>query len=227
MKKVFGSAFKVSAIALAICASTAASAQTAGSWAVELGIDHYTPKSSSGDMSAPSAPGSKFDIGSDTQPFVAATYMVSDHIAVEAQLSAPFRQDLTGSGSIGGSRKLGSVRTLLPSVFAQYRFGEAQAAFRPYLGAGLSYAYFHKESGSGALTALTNTGSASPTTFQLDNTFGLGLQAGATFAFNDRWFADAAVTKTFLKTTVHYSTRQSQDLKLDPLSIRIAVGYRF
>ena len=47
------------------------------------------------------------------------------------------------------------------AITAQYHFMEAKSAFRPYVGLGLTYAYFTKETGSGALTALTNTGSSS------------------------------------------------------------------
>jgi outer membrane protein len=47
------------------------------------------------------------------------------------------------------------------------------------------------------------------------------------YAFNDRWFADLSVIKTFIKNTTHLSTGQSIDAKLDPLSVGLTVGYRF
>ena len=98
---------------------------------------------------------------------------------------------------------------------------------RPYVGLGLTYAYFQKETGSGEMTALTNTGSPNPTTFKLDNKFAVTMQLGTTYAFNEKWFADLAVTKTLLKTTAHFSTGQTQNIKLDPIGISFGVGYNF
>jgi outer membrane protein len=43
----------------------------------------------------------------------------------------------------------------------------------------------------------------------------------------DRWFVDASVVKTYLKTTSHLSTGQSIDHRLDPLSASVSLGYRY
>jgi outer membrane protein len=50
---------------------------------------------------------------------------------------------------------------------------------------------------------------------------------GATYAFNERWFLDATVLHTFLKTTTTLSTGQTLDTKLDPTTLALSVGYRF
>jgi outer membrane protein len=227
MNRNFEGAIKLLAVAAVVTASAAVSAQTAGTWSGKIGINKITPKVTSGDMSAPALPGTKADVGSDTEPVFIGSYMITDNISAELDLGLPYKHDLLGAGSISGTGKLGTAKVLPPTLFAQYRFLPASSAFRPYVGLGLTYAYFTAETGSGAMTALTNTGSSTPTTFKLDNAFGVTVQLGVTYAFNAKWFADVAVTKTYLKTTAHFSTGQTQDIKLDPVAVSAGIGYHF
>jgi outer membrane protein len=219
-------AVKVAAITLALAAGTSASAQTAGSWLVKLGYNKITPQISSGDLSAPAFPNTKTDIESASAPIFTITYMYTDNLSVELGLGAPYKHDLVGDGAIKGIGKIGTVEQLPPTIFAQYRFLEAKSAFRPYVGVGLTYAMFQKETGSAALTATTNAGGP-PTTFKVDSAFGITPHLGASYAFNDKWFADAMVSKTFIKTKTTLSTGQTQDIRLDPVSVSFSVGYRF
>lgn len=227
MSNRFESALKVLAVSAAMAASAAASAQSAGTLLVKVGIDQITPQVSSGDLSAPALPGTKAAVGSDTKPIFSVAYMFTDHISVEAFGALPFKHELSGAGSIAGTGKIGSTEVLPPTVLLQYRFMPATSKFRPYVGAGLTYAYFQKETGSGQLTALTNTGNATSTTFKLDGRFGATLGVGATFAFKDRWFADLCINKTFLKTSAKFSTGQTMDIKLDPVAVGLSLGYAF
>lgn len=196
-------------------------------WSVKVGINQISPQVSSGNMSAPALPGTQVDVSSDTQPIVSASYAYNDHFATELVLGLPYHHNLVGAGSVAGVGTVGTVEALPPTLFAQYRFLEPQAKFRPYLGLGLTYAYFQNETGSGALTALTNTGSATPTTFSVDSAWGISPQIGLMYAINEKWFTDFSVTKTFLKTTAHYSTGQTMDIQLNPISTSLAVGYHF
>ena len=228
MKKDFGSKIQILAIAAALMtASAAVSAQSAGTWSVKAGLNQITPHVDSEDMSPSALPGTKMDVGSDTQPIVTVGYMYSDNVSVELALGLPYKHDLIGDGAIRGTGKLATVEALPPTLFLQYRFLQAQSKFRPYAGLGLTYAYFQKETGSGAGTALTNPGSPVPTTFKVDAAWGITPQIGVTYALSDKWFADLCVSKTFLKTTAHYSTGQTIDLTLDPVAVSIAVGYHF
>jgi outer membrane protein len=112
------------------------------------------------------------------------------------------------------------------TLFAQYRFFEPQSAVRPYVGIGPTYAYFFNETGSGALTQLTNPG-GTPTTLKIDSKFTFTVQLGATVAFNNNWFIDAFYSKTPLKTTTTLSTGQTQENTLDPESFGLSIGYKF
>lgn len=214
----------VAASAMAFAAG--ASAQSAGQWTVKAGINKITPKVESGDISAPSLPGAKGDVGPDTKPILVFAYGLTDNISAEIDLGLPYTHKIYGAGSIEGVGELGHVQVLPPTAFIQYRFFEPSSMLRPYVGAGVTYAYFRKATGSGKMTALTNPG-GEPTTFKLDNKLTASLQAGVAVNLNERWFVDATFIKTFLKTTAHFSTGQYQDMTLNPQSVSLSVGYKF
>jgi outer membrane protein len=218
---------KLLALAAAMTVASAASAQqTAGTRLGTLGINKITPKVESGDVSAPALPGTKADVGSDTKPRFAIAYMVTDNVSAELDLGLPYKHELEGAGSIEGTGKLGTAEVLPPTAFVQYRFLPANSLFRPYVGLGITYAMFQKERGSGQLTAILNTGGPGAT-FKLDNKWAASYQIGGTVKINEKWFVDASVIKTKLKTTTHYSTGQTQDVRLDPLAVNFSIGYAY
>lgn len=212
--------------AAAMAAAAGASAQSAEQWTVKAGVNKITPKVESGDMSAPSMPGAKGDVGPDTKPLVAIGYGLTDNISAELDLGLPYTHTIYGAGSIQGVGELGKVQVLPPTAFIQYRMFEPTSMVRPYVGAGLTYAYFRKATGSGKLTALTNPGGPA-TTFKLDNKLTVSFQAGVTLNLGEKWFVDATVIKTLLKTTAHFSTGQTQEMKLNPLATSLSIGYKF
>lgn len=208
-------------------AAGATHAQTAGTWMLRGGLTSITPQVDSGNLSASSLPGTQIDADSDSRLGGGLTYMLTNHWAVDLPLALPFQHNLTGAGAIQGVGKIGEAKALPMSVFGQYRFGEAQAQFRPFVGAGLTYAKFYKERGNATLTAITGGTSSNPTTLSLDSKLALSIQAGATVALNDRWFVEGTVVKTFLKTKGTLSTGQTIDVTLDPLTLCLGIGYRF
>lgn len=203
-----------------------AQAQSAGTWMVRAGATTVSPDVTSGDLSAPSFPGTKSDVDADTQLGGGISYMYTDNISVDLPLALPFKHKINGAGAIAGVGQIGSVEVLPMTVFLQYRFLEAGAKFRPYVGLGATYAYFFNEEGSGRLTALTNPGGP-PTKLSIDSKFILTPQIGATLAVGDKWFVDVFYSKSMLSTKTTLSTGQTQDIALDPDSYGIAVGYKF
>jgi outer membrane protein len=224
--KVSNNVVKCLAFGALLAAAGGASAQSAGQWAVSVGANQITPKVSSGPLSAPALPNTLADVGRDTQPVVVLNYGVTDHITGEFAIGTPYKHKIFGDGSINGSGQLGTVEAMPPTAFVQYRFFEPNALFRPYVGLGITYAYFQKETGSFRLTALSNPGGP-PTTFSIDNKWTVSGQIGTTMRLSDRIFMNFAFVKTRLRTYVHYSTNQTQHVKLDPNSMMIAVGYKF
>jgi outer membrane protein len=218
---------KIATIAIAMGAATSAAALDLQNWSVKVGINKITPKVQSDNISAPALPGSKVDVGSDTQPIFAFAYSYTPNISAELVLGTPYKHDISGAGALAGTGKAGTVKSMPPTLFGQYHFMEEQAKLRPYVGLGLTYAYFYDETGSAALTALTNTGSSTPTTFTVDSAWGLSTQAGLIYNIDEKWFSDLVVVKTYLKTTAHYSTGQTVNMRLDPLAVSLSLGYRF
>ncbi|WP_288377905.1 OmpW family protein [uncultured Massilia sp.] len=227
MKVRFNSVVNVLGVAAALACASTASAQSAGQLTAKFGLNQLTPKVESGDIGAPALPGSKGDVGSDIQPVLIFAYGLTDNISLEAALGTPYKHKIYGAGAIAGTGQLGTVEALPPTLFAQYRFGATTAAFRPFVGIGATYAYFMKERGSAKMTAITNPGSGVPTTFSIDNKFTYTAQAGVAVNFNEKWFADVTVNKSRLRTDVHFSTGQNQHMKLDPVAVVLAVGYKF
>jgi outer membrane protein len=201
-------------------------AQSAGSWLIRGGVTQISPDVTSGNLSAPSLPGTQADVMSATQVSGGITYMVTDHFAVDLPLALPLRHDLVGAGAIAGVGKIGDVKVLPITVFAQYRFLEAQSAFRPYAALGVTYANFFGERSTGTLTGLTNPG-GTPTRLKIDDRWGLSPQVGVVGRMNEQWFFDVSVAKTFLKTRNTLATGQTLDINLDPLTVSLGVGRRF
>ena len=218
---------RIIATAAALAACELASAQLAGSWLARVGVTHLAPDVNSGNLSAPSFPNTKVDAKSNTQLGGGITYMLTDNLAVDVPLATPFKHDLTGDGAIAGVGKLGSTKAIPATLMMQYRFNEANAAFRPYVGLGVTYAYFYDEKTTATLNGLTGGTLANPTTAKVDNKFGALAQLGFVYNFNERWFVDASYSKSFLKTKIHLSSGQSINVKLDPNVFALAVGYRF
>ena len=227
MKVRFKSVVTMLGVAAALACASTASAQSKGQLTVKFGVNELTPKVESGDISAPALPGTKADVGKDTQPVLIFAYGLTDNISTELALGTPYKHKIFGAGAIAGTGELGTVEALPPTLFLQYRFFEPSATFRPFVGLGATYAYFMKERGSFKMTAVTNPGSTTPTTFSIDNKFTYTVQAGVAMNFNERWFADVTVNKARLRTNVSFSTGQTQAMKLDPVSVVVALGYKF
>jgi outer membrane protein len=210
----------------ALCAAGGAQAQTATQWMFKAGWNNIMPKVESGDLSAPSAPGTQVDVKSASSLLLTAAYMFTDNVSVEFLAGLPYKHDIVGAGSIAGVGKIGSVHQISPTVMAQWRFLEPKSMFRPYVGLGATYAVFYGTEGSAALTALTNPGGP-PTTISGDHAFGGTGELGMTFKINEQWFVDAALMKTYITTHTSLSTGQSIEVKQNPVAANISVGYRF
>jgi len=119
------------------------------------------------------------------------------------------------------------VKALPITLLGQYRFLSPDAMLRPYVGAGVTYTKFYKAQSTAALSALTGGTPANPTTLEIKSKFAATVQLGASFAIDKRWFVDANVTHTFLKTRATLSTGQTLDMNVDPNSYSLAIGYAF
>ena len=86
-----------------------ASAQSAGALLGRVGATQIKPQVSSGDLTAPSLPGTQADIKANTQLTGGVTYMVTDQFSLDLPLALGFKHDIVGAGAIGGVGKIGEV----------------------------------------------------------------------------------------------------------------------
>ncbi|MBB3220477.1 OmpW/AlkL family protein [Pseudoduganella umbonata] len=219
-------AMQLAVLAAMLGTAGGAAAQAKGDWTVKLGVNRITPKVESGNVSAPALPNTKADVNSDTKPILNLAYFITDHLAAELDMGAPYRHKLFGADAIAGTGQLGTVDVLPPTLFAQYRFFRPDAMFRPYVGLGVTYAYFRRERGSAQLTAILNTGGPA-STFSLESKWAASAQLGASVRLSERWSLDGGVIKTRLRTTATYSTGQTQAMKLDPVAVNLGVTFKF
>lgn len=214
-------------IPVVLACTAAAHAQTAGTWMVRGGVTTITPNVSSGDLTAPSLAGTKSSVGSSTRLSGGITYMLDNNISIDVPIALPFQHDISGDGAIAGVGKIAHVKALPATVLAQWRFMDAASTFRPYVGVGITYAYFYGARSTSTLTAISGGTPSNPTTLSIDSKWAATAQLGAAFAIDKNWFVDASYTYTPLSTRNTLSTGQTLDIKLDPSSFSLAVGYKF
>jgi outer membrane protein len=212
--------------AVMACA-VAAQAQTAGTWMVRGGVTKITPNVSSGDLTAPTLAGTKSSVGSSTRVSGGITYMWSDNISFDVPVALPFEHELFGDGAIAGVGKIGTVKALPVTALAQWRFMEPTSALRPYVGIGITYAAFYGARSTSTLSAISGGTPSNPTTLSIESKWAATVQLGASMALDKNWFLDASYTYTPLSNRTTLSTGQTQDNKLDPSSVSLAIGYKF
>ena len=121
---------------------------------------------------------------------------------------------------------IAKVRQVAPTLFVNYKFGEASSAFRPFVGVGVNYTKFDKRES----TALGNQLNGGPTDIRLTDSWGLAAQAGVSYRLNDQWTLNAAVAtarvKTHLTATVAGQARKI-DIRFRPTVLTVSAGYVF
>ena len=218
--------YSILAAAALLTTAGAAMAQQAGSLSASIGFTNLSPSVTSGNLTAPSLPNTQATVNSNSQPTGAVNYMVTNNIAISVPLGLGFKHNVSSAGAIAGVGTIATTKALPITLLGQYRFMAPDAQFRPYVGAGVTYAKFYDTNGTGVLTALTNPGGPA-TTLSFQNKLVPTIQLGAIINFNAKWYLDANYTKTFLSTTGTLSTGQTLNMKLNPSTITIGIGYKF
>ncbi len=212
---------------LLICATGAAFASDTSPWSFRIGATQITPHVVSGDLTAPSFAGTKADIGANTQLSGGINYKLDDRWSVDIPLALPFEHTLYGAGAIQGVGKLGTTKAFPITALMQYQLNTDHAAFKPYVGAGLTYAKFYGETGTAVLTAVTGGTPANPTTPRIESRWAPSFQVGAKFALTDIWYLDVNYIKTYFDTQNKLSTGQTLDATINPSALSIGLGRSF
>lgn len=153
-----------------------------------------------------------------------------------------------------------SARAWLPAVELHYQFGQSGIhKFRPYVGAGVLYAYFNdikvnagiskdlenaghriqniKDGKAGAALEGLESSGTMKVKVKTEDAFAPIVTVGATYDFNDKWFAVGSVSYAKLSndTTITVQNQNtgenliqaSTKIDVDPIITYAGIGYRF
>lgn len=136
-----------------------------------------------------------------------------------------------GAGAAAALGSVGTARAWLPAVLATYTFN-GLSSIRPYVGAGVNYAFFTDPQVSAEYTvAFGGTSSSS----KLKDSWGPVVKLGAEFPIAKNWVLDVGYSRYWIKTTATLTTttpgvgdiERKISVKADPDAFGLAVGYRF
>ena len=232
-----------------VLAPLAAPAQSAGDWMFRIGPGYVSPNTSDEDLLFEGQPLDDFRIDIDDQAGLAfnLSWFASQNWAVELLASAWWDHEIDGAGALEPLGRLGSVKHLPPTLSLQYHF-LPDRRIRPYLGAGLNYTLlFDEDTTSGlhegivatANGALGTAYAGGRTKLDIDNSFGVALQAGVDIEIAPDWFlnldlrwididADAELTThTFDAGGAPVRLDSAIDVDIDPWVATAAIGFRF
>lgn len=190
-------------------------------WLVRGRILNVNPNDKSGSVTG--IPGSGVSVDSDTTLELDFTYFFNTNWGAELILGTS-QHDLNGDGSIGTLGKIGSAKTLPPTVTAVYQF-TPNAAVRPYAGIGINYTRFYGEKTSASLNAALG-----PTTAKLDSSWGLAGQAGVDIDITKDWFINLDAKYIRMDTTIRLDssgTTRTVNVDLNPWFFGLGIGTRF
>ena len=229
-----------SVLALACLGSGAASAQTewlAGT-TVRMGYTHVAPNSSATEATGPLLPGPpsgvSLKVDSQRTLFFSLARDIDPNVEVELALGLPPTHDIRAQLSpalpahiqnLNGA-VIAKVRQIAPTLFVNYKFGEASSAFRPFVGVGVNYTNFDKRES----TALGNQLNGGPTDIRLTDSWGLAAQAGLSYRLSDKWSLNAAVATARVKTHLTATTAglaRKIDIRFRPTVFTLSAGYVF
>jgi outer membrane protein len=205
----------------------------AGDFIVRAGVANIQPtKETSSAVVIPGLPDTKINgISGDTQPGVTFSYMFTDNLAIEWILAAPFETSIQAEGGVPlvtGSSAIGTAKYLPEVISLQYYPMANDSKWQPYLGIGLNYTLFTKESTSSAI----NDSVAGASNLKVDNSTGLAAQLGLDYKLNDKWLVNAVVWYIDLKTdatvrTTNLGNIYIKDIEVDPVVFFLSIGYKF
>ncbi|MGX9461718.1 outer membrane protein OmpW [Shewanella sp. A14] len=196
--------------------SFCASAHQEGDIIVRAGVATVAPNESS-----PVVAGvAEFGVNSNTQLGLNFGYMLTDNWGVELLAASPFSHDV----SLGALGKIAETKHLPPTLVAQYYFGDAQSALRPYVGVGVNFTnFFDSEFTQDAKDlGLDN--------LSLSNSWGLAAQVGLDYKINKDWLVNASVWYAKISTDVSFDMGADHlvvDTDIDPWVYMISVGYTY
>ncbi|AIF46316.1 OmpW/AlkL family protein [Dyella japonica] len=196
------------AATLGALAVPAAHAEGADSWVVRVGGAVVAPKGNNGTLA-----GARADVSSSTRPTIDLEYMFTPNWGVDVLGAWPFQHDvkLAGLGTVARTMELP------PTVGINYHF-MPDAAWSPFVGAGVNYTNFYSTHGTGALYG---------SSVSIANSWGPAARVGFDMKISDKWLATVDVRWAYIESDVKVDGTKVGKAKIDPIVFGASVGYRF
>jgi outer membrane protein len=240
------------AVAGMALASVSAQAWEQGDMLLRGGLATVAPDASSDGVAIPALDvgpiaGTSVDVDDNSQLGITFTYMYSESFGVEVLASTPFKHEIEADlrAADFGVVPVGETKHLPPTVSAVwYPFGSSSEV-KPYVGAGINYTTFFSESVDPALEAgvpdiaraltdgAVDLGDSVPLDLELDDSFGVALQAGFDWVMDSKWHLNASVRWIDIGTDAVISNRDLgtiitvDNVDIDPWVYQINIGYKF
>ncbi len=176
-----------------------------GDWLVRVGATYVSPKSNNSDI---------VDVDEAVSLTFNGTYMFSKNAGLELLAAMPFEHDvnLKADGS-----EVATVKQLPPTLTMQWHLNPIGRLI-PYAGVGLNYTVFFDESTTGALAG---------SRLDLDPSWGLTGQVGADFQVGSNWFLNVDVRYIQIETEAKLDGVNVGEVKVDPWTVGLNVGWIF
>ena len=222
----------LAAATLLVCSSAFAQ------YTVQVGYANVDPGATASSTSGPFLPPNTTSLNVKAQQtvFFSVARDITENWDVQLALGFPPTHDVTlrvitpgnlpPSVSSKAGQLIGTVRQIAPTLFANYKFGEATDRFRPFVGIGINYTMFDEANS----TPLFNQLSGGQTNNKLTDSWGLAAQVGATYKLDGPWsisgtFSTADVKSTLTNNT--YGVERKTDIVFNPSVFILSVGYAF
>lgn len=231
MKK---SILSLSLIAAGFLFASSAMAQ----YTVQLGGAYVDPNSSAGTASGPLTPADALSLTVKPQStlFFSVSREINDQWDVQLALGLPPTHDvalkvakasaLPASVAAQDGVIVSRVRQVAPALFANYKFGQADSLFRPFVGLGVNYTQFDQTES----TAANDDINGGKTNIKMTDSWGLAMQAGAVYKFDKQWSLSGTYTTAQVKSVITTNTlgvERKIDISFRPAVFIVAVGYSF
>jgi outer membrane protein len=161
-------------------------------------------------------------------------HMYTDNLGLVLDIGIPPKTNISMSQSIlthGTVQEIGSVKLWSPMLVGRYYFMDAASAFRPYVGAGVTYTAFK------SLSLNTVGQGLAPNGASIDSAWGWVVSGGFNYDIKDtNYFLTGSLTYIDTKTTMHVNNlvdpapvgpASTTNLKLGNTITFLGVGYRF
>jgi outer membrane protein len=163
-------------------------------------------------------PGADAETGDAWTALFTYERMVTPNFGIEVVLGIPptIEADATGSVAFLGENVL-SAKNVAPTLLFNYHFGDAGAAFRPYIGAGINY------------TKFTDIESKLPGEVEMSDSTGLAIQIGFDYAIDRNWGLFASIARVDVKSKIVAvgNTVLETNIDFKPITYSFGASYRF